>query len=738
MHACHLEYLTEAISTHIDRVAKDNSFWEDKEIWSVLPDYVRDQYKENRQDLIDSIVVHSDSIMKGVFDDVEQSMDQNRELNKILENESGFSKLSDVKFYAGSSISRSAIRLAAQIFWGSEADMIRAIGNKFISEYLPEKLGKLSEVVILILKWILDYRVDDGRTALLLTMGRDTKPASLDYDNTTKKFSANVPTRQECAELRAQERLVRNIAEKFSGELRTDPASTLLGKRLTVHSQGGCSMPRTDIENAEQHAVTDQYGLVMDKKGLYVVDASAFPNSVGMNPSATICALAEYKVSRFIHGYDKESHALRLPNEDDESTIVQSKSALAQILNCKDFTDWISDLGRIKELKCLDELQECKAMEDAVINLDFNEYVRGYLSQRSLDDSDQTKEEYYQTAMYVGMEDGIEVNINAICQFNDLEKYLFEQQQYIDEIDKIDKNTPEKFKSLRTFHLRVPLSGNFQLTQDLKNSNVKEQIAQVDSMFRISNEIGADFPLKKGNYDIETEADGNVGSYVKFFKKENPNQSNGRMDFSMYYRIQFSNKNEPTRTNSKVRRYYLSGTKFLTGVNQDSFLPESTTLHLRLYKVMTKEEADEICGPKKKEIITKWLGRRDFNSLRKIYKNSFKLRTNDYVHPDANSLREDMKVIFGTFDSEAQSKILTDHYQLLLAKGTGSVPLNFIFREGLPRIKVYGTKDKSQKSRSFGKFLKFFLERFSRTYGPSIFNDASLTDTVKRYFDFKQ
>jgi hypothetical protein len=93
-----------------------------------------------------------------------------------------------------------------------------------------------------------------------------------------------------------QQRILRDIAEKWHGELRTDPISAFMGRRLTVHPQGGCAMGR----------VTGIDGQVINCPGLYVMDAASFPKSVGVNPSATILAVAEYKVEQFIRKGKKE------------------------------------------------------------------------------------------------------------------------------------------------------------------------------------------------------------------------------------------------------------------------------------------------------------------------------------------------------------------------------------------------------------------------------------------------
>jgi cholesterol oxidase len=61
-----------------------------------------------------------------------------------------------------------------------------------------------------------------------------------------------------------------------------------LGKFITVHPLGGCPMsddPRT--------GVVDDHGSVHGYDGLYVLDGSIVPTSLGVNPSKTIAALAE-------------------------------------------------------------------------------------------------------------------------------------------------------------------------------------------------------------------------------------------------------------------------------------------------------------------------------------------------------------------------------------------------------------------------------------------------------------
>lgn len=60
----------------------------------------------------------------------------------------------------------------------------------------------------------------------------------------------------------------------------------------------------------EDRAVTKPTGEVYGCDGLYVMDAAAFPGPVGSNPSATIAAIAEYKVAKFIEKSAEEKTPL--------------------------------------------------------------------------------------------------------------------------------------------------------------------------------------------------------------------------------------------------------------------------------------------------------------------------------------------------------------------------------------------------------------------------------------------
>lgn len=87
------------------------------------------------------------------------------------------------------------------------------------------------------------------------------------------------------------------VAEVFaavSGGLAGNSVLETLGDvSMTAHILGGCVMGCS-----AQAGVVDENHEVFGYPGLYVVDASAIPANVGVNPSLTITAMAEYAMSR--------------------------------------------------------------------------------------------------------------------------------------------------------------------------------------------------------------------------------------------------------------------------------------------------------------------------------------------------------------------------------------------------------------------------------------------------------
>ena len=227
---------------------------------------------------------------------------------------------------------RGMLRQGLQVLAGSEAEIAAKAARQLLNP-IPSSPGQFLDLLGDLLLWLLAYKVDHGHTAIILTMGRDLYRGRLYLEEQEDKerdkngenkngenkngdkegngdktpngeltLKARLPNSLVDTSSAVQDRVLREIASKgWNGELRTNPAWAALGRRLTVHSQGGCPMGSSSTDS-----VTMPTGEVHDCKGLYVMDAAAFPASVGVNPSATILAVAEYKIEQFIRFYTGE------------------------------------------------------------------------------------------------------------------------------------------------------------------------------------------------------------------------------------------------------------------------------------------------------------------------------------------------------------------------------------------------------------------------------------------------
>lgn len=83
------------------------------------------------------------------------------------------------------------------------------------------------------------------------------------------------------------------VAEHADGYLASLATETLLGIPTTAHVLGGCVMG-----DSPETGVIDSGHQVWGYPGLYVVDGSAVSANPGVNPSLTICALAERAMER--------------------------------------------------------------------------------------------------------------------------------------------------------------------------------------------------------------------------------------------------------------------------------------------------------------------------------------------------------------------------------------------------------------------------------------------------------
>ncbi|MDZ7317020.1 MAG: GMC family oxidoreductase [candidate division KSB1 bacterium] len=92
----------------------------------------------------------------------------------------------------------------------------------------------------------------------------------------------------------------RAIAAKIGGDPVSSITEVLFNMPLSAHIIGGCVMGRD-----KDHGVVDKYLCAYGYKNFYIVDGSVLPANLGVNPSLTITALAEYAMSHI----PEKSHA---------------------------------------------------------------------------------------------------------------------------------------------------------------------------------------------------------------------------------------------------------------------------------------------------------------------------------------------------------------------------------------------------------------------------------------------
>ena len=90
------------------------------------------------------------------------------------------------------------------------------------------------------------------------------------------------------------EKVADDIAEDINGVAMSTYMDTFFNIPTTAHILGGATMGK-DITSG----VVDENFEIFNYPGLYVIDGSVVPSNLGVNPSLTITALAEYAMSKF-------------------------------------------------------------------------------------------------------------------------------------------------------------------------------------------------------------------------------------------------------------------------------------------------------------------------------------------------------------------------------------------------------------------------------------------------------
>ncbi len=170
-------------------------------------------------------------------------------------------------------------------------DLDDASGGTPFGRRMAKEVGKLVTEEVM-RAWRFDTAHE--HRAVFLVMGREQHAGHLHIAE-DGRLSAEWEVDRNRGLYRAQERLMRLLSRAQEGKLRINLVWQLTDRPITVHPQGGCPMGRSEAEG-----VVDEWGTVFGLPGLVVSDAAIFPESVGVNPSATIMAVAERNIAHHI------------------------------------------------------------------------------------------------------------------------------------------------------------------------------------------------------------------------------------------------------------------------------------------------------------------------------------------------------------------------------------------------------------------------------------------------------
>jgi cholesterol oxidase len=116
-------------------------------------------------------------------------------------------------------------------------------------------------------------------------LGLSSMNSAMPSDSSISRIPSYIPIANEIA---------RRMGKRLNGQPMSSWLEVLFDIPTTAHILGGCVMGETKTTG-----VVDFDGQVHGYPNLFVIDGSCIPANLGVNPSLTITALAEYLLSRF-------------------------------------------------------------------------------------------------------------------------------------------------------------------------------------------------------------------------------------------------------------------------------------------------------------------------------------------------------------------------------------------------------------------------------------------------------
>jgi cholesterol oxidase len=131
--------------------------------------------------------------------------------------------------------------------------------------------------------------------SLYLAVTKNPNRAQFVFNTTTGKVDLNWQASWTQPSIDAAKNLFDKINAKEATVYRSDLFGTykIWGDDFTYHPLGGCLL----------NSATDNFGRLLGYPGLYVMDGSLVPGSVGVNPFVTITAMVERNMANVISDF---------------------------------------------------------------------------------------------------------------------------------------------------------------------------------------------------------------------------------------------------------------------------------------------------------------------------------------------------------------------------------------------------------------------------------------------------
>jgi choline dehydrogenase-like flavoprotein len=209
------------------------------------------------------------------------------------------------------------------------------------------------------------------KTQIYLVMSHDSNQATLSLKKDQPVLEFTGVGRSE--HVKYLNGLLRKATEAVGGTFINSPFYAVLGKQeITVHPIGGACMSN---DGTGEEGVATQYGEVFSGSGnevhggLFVTDGALIPAALGVNPFATITALAERSV--------EYAAAERLGVKLD---LMQRNAVLDLFGKPGQFEDDVSPIHRVNTIGIAAATEQVVRAEDAEANgIGFSEVMTGYI-----------------------------------------------------------------------------------------------------------------------------------------------------------------------------------------------------------------------------------------------------------------------------------------------------------------------------------------------------------------------